>query len=83
MRIRREYYEQCGYHLKIQQSKKGALFTSDEGLNTWAYHLQYIQNLSQKLTLPITVIPFSDIGVAYLSAHKIALYGKSPLRAFL
>jgi len=68
-RIRKKYYQQCGYcGLDVKRTNKGVCFTSDEGLHTWAYHSDYIYSMARKLILPIIAIPFSDIGMAYMSA---------------
>lgn len=67
---REKYYKNCGYSKIISiQDKKGVRFTSPDGLNTIAYHLDYLQNAFVANDLKVTVIPFSKIGTAFVSSE--------------
>src|SRR4030042_1009095 len=67
---REKYYKNCGYaRIDSIQDKKGVRFTSPDGLNTIAYHLDYLQNVFVTNHLKVTDIPFSKIGMAFVSSE--------------
>lgn len=64
-----DYYKRCGYtHIRVSSDETGACISSSEGLRSIAYHPWYLQKLCNDHCLSISMIPFSDIGMAYVSS---------------
>jgi len=65
---REQYYKNCGYSEIVNiQNEKGSRFISPDGLNTIAYHPDYLQNIFIVNNLEITVMSFSKIGIVFAS----------------
>lgn len=73
--VRKRYYQQCGYQgIATGRHEEGICFTSWDGLCTWAYHPQYLEQLVLRLSLPTVAIPFAEIGMVYLSTNLSSLF---------
>lgn len=63
---RERYYRNCGYSEIVSvQDEKGVRFVSPEGLSTIAYHLDYLQKIFTLSNSKVTIVHFSQIGVAF------------------
>ncbi|MBN1258602.1 hypothetical protein JXA05_02500, partial [Candidatus Peregrinibacteria bacterium] len=66
--VRADYYKNCAYDgLKCDVNEKGVSFLSKDGLNTIAYHRDYLVNLFNEFGLKVAPVDFSPMGVAYKS----------------
>ena len=64
--VRLRYYENCGYEqIKLLADEIGIRFTSADGLNTIAYHTNYLEQLARKNGIALTATSFSSIGMVY------------------
>jgi len=65
--IRKEYYGKCGYtNLVLSKHDNGALITSDEGLVSYAYELDFLQQLFRENGFEDpAVTDFASIGRAF------------------
>ena len=66
---RLEYYRNCGYReIKTLKNKRGVRFISPEGLDTVAYNPAFLKEVFVTNGAVASPTPFSQIGMAYLSA---------------
>ncbi len=64
--VRRAYYNNCGYSdIQETMSDEGIRFASTDGLDTMAYHPEYLRKQCEKMGMKLRVIDFSKIGIAY------------------
>lgn len=66
--IRHDYYSSCGYKsIKEVQNGKGVLFTSEEGLMSFAYHTHYLVSITRYSGYEIKEVYFiKPCGIAFL-----------------
>ncbi|MBU1167349.1 hypothetical protein KKC60_02990 [Patescibacteria group bacterium] len=66
--VRSRYYQNCNYSdLHWHSSEAGVTFSSSDGLNTTAYHPQYLVRKFEEFgQMEVQVIEFAQIGRAYL-----------------
>jgi len=69
---RQKYYSACNYRgLYMKNDERGVTFISDDGLNTIAYHPEFIINVFRNKGLIVKMIGFSAVGIAYVSTSII------------
>ena len=69
--VRNEYYNKCDYRSTImERTNKGVLFRSDDGLWSYAYDKNYLVDVLQNGGCKVEVIPFGEIGMAYIGKMK-------------
>ncbi|MBU3935018.1 class I SAM-dependent methyltransferase [Patescibacteria group bacterium] len=74
---RRGYYRNCGYRgIKTLRSRRGVRFTSPDGLSTVAYDPAFLREVFIANNTVAKPVPFSQIGMAYLSAGLLATIKK-------
>jgi SAM-dependent methyltransferase len=76
-RMRREYYDSCGYKgLEMVQNGKGVLFTAGDGLHSIAYHPHYVNSLLMNSGYARPDISFiNPCGVSYHAVGRSGLCG--------
>lgn len=66
---RQKYYDSCKYcGLHMNNDERGVTFISDDGLNTIAYHPEFIIKVFENEGLHVEAIKFSTLGIAYISS---------------
>ncbi len=66
-KARAEYYSNCGYTgISCESGDTGVRFVSGDGLDTIAYHPQYLGQLLEELGFRKKMIELSSIGIAYI-----------------
>lgn len=64
--LRREYYDRCGYtSVDLLQDDHGMLFTSPEGLHSYAYHETWIRDHFRRHAFGCNKQMFGRLGIAY------------------
>lgn len=72
--IRLEYYNACGFtELEVREDLRGVRFTTPDGLNTIAFHEDYLLNRMAERGLGGSVVTLSGFGRLYLSRSLIGL----------
>jgi hypothetical protein len=67
---RLRYYSNCGCRgIRILRDDKGVCFTTENGLQTTAYHPQYLQRLCGDYGLAVTPVAWGDINMVYLTGE--------------
>lgn len=62
-----EYYKRCGYReINVFRDEAGVSFSSPDGLKTTAYHPEHLQQLFSGYGIPIKVISWSSLNLAYM-----------------
>ena len=65
---RRDYYQACSFDLlEMKENYEGVRFQSKEGLNSIAYHQDFITDIFKSETIQVRVIPFAELGLVYTS----------------
>lgn len=65
---RLRYYSNCGCRgIRILKDDKGVCFTTENGLQTTAYHPLYLQKLCGDYGLAITPVAWGDINMVYVT----------------
>jgi hypothetical protein len=68
-----EYYARCGYKdIRMSSDEKGVCFSSSDGLQSIAYHPEYMHNVCNDHGLAVTAISFSTIGLAYITDNILS-----------
>lgn len=64
--IRHEYYRRCEYEqLHVEESAEGVRFTSSDGLDSVAYHPDYIRSVFARQGIELNSLGFARFGVAW------------------
>jgi hypothetical protein len=64
---REQYYTNCGYtNISQINANEGIRFRSHEGLNTIAYHPNFLVNRFTQININLKTYNLSEIGVAYI-----------------
>ncbi|MFF4934996.1 hypothetical protein ACFY2H_40010 [Streptomyces griseofuscus] len=79
-RCREEYYAACGYNeIQAHRNALGVRFTSADGLDTVAYEPDYLIARFADAGIETEVVPFGDIGTAYVSSDIAPLIREAGL----
>lgn len=66
---RKRYYKNCGYsRIRTSRSRRGVRFSSPDGLSTIAYDPAFLREMFATNNVDVVSMPFSQIGMAYLSS---------------
>lgn len=73
-RERARYYQSCQYNsIRSEVTEHGIRFVSLDGLNSMAYHPEYLRRVWADAGLTVAVVTFGEIGVAYSSEQLFEL----------
>jgi hypothetical protein len=80
---RAKYYKNCGYqNLQREENEVAEIFTSDEGLHSVSYQIEYMKDIFSRTNYQLTVSNITDIGIMYgleqKSKLKLGLFMPQP-----
>ncbi len=68
-----EYYRRCGYReINVFRDEVGVSFLSSDGLKTTAYDPEHLQQLFSAYDIPVKVISWSNLNLAYVRDTAVA-----------